>query len=235
MKAIILAAGIGQRLRPFTLERPKCLLELRGETIVSRQLRLLEAHGVSDVTLVVGHLGEKIRAALEDRVSYAFYPDYVNTNNLMTLHHCLDLLEGDALILFSDVLTEARAIGRCIASPHDFALLVDVGVNRPDTMRVKLTSGLIVDIGSHIAVREGDGNFIGIAKLSAAGTARLRLELQAMARERGFEGASYAQALARLASTGCPVHAVPLDGARWLEIDSQADYESALDETFYAD
>jgi choline kinase len=235
MKAIILAAGMGQRLGPVAIERPKCLLKLRGETIVSRQLKLLAAHGVSDVTIVTGHLGEKIRAALGDRVSYAVYPDYAGTNNLMTLHHCRDLLEGDALILFSDVLTEARAIGRCIASPHDFALLVDLGVNRPDTMRVKRTNGLIADIGSHISVPEGDGNFIGIAKFSAAGTQRLRQELQDMVRERGFEGAYYTQALPRLASAGCSVNAVPLDGARWFEIDSQADYESALEETFYDD
>lgn len=233
IKAIILAAGIGERLGPLTIDRPKCLLELRGKTIISRQLRLLEGHDVTDVTVVTGYLGETIRSALGERVKYKDFPGYAGTNNLLTLHHCQDLLEGQLVVLFSDVITEKQALGRCLASPHDFALLVDLEANRTDTMRVRLRDGLIVDIGGHIPAPEGDGNFIGIAKFSAKATTFLRAELRAMAEEGRFANAYYTQALPRIAALGQPVNPVPLDGARWFEIDTVADYEAACQESFY--
>ena len=118
IKAIILAAGIGERLGSLTIDRPKCLLELRGKTIISRQLRLLKSHDVTDVTVVTGYLGETIRSALGDRVKYKDFPGYAGTNNLLTLHHCQDLLEGQLIILFSDVIIEEQALGRCLTSPH---------------------------------------------------------------------------------------------------------------------
>ena len=59
-KAIILAAGLGSRLRPLTYNKPKCLIELFGETLLSRQLRVLEGCGVDDVLVVGGYLADEI-------------------------------------------------------------------------------------------------------------------------------------------------------------------------------
>ncbi len=232
-KAIILAAGTCGRLGALTADRPKCLLELRGQALIARQLMQLYRHEIQDVTVVTGYLGEKIHAFLKDRVEYRTYPHFSETNNLHTLYYCRDLLSGDLLILFSDVLTEDRALSSCLANRHDFALLVETSEVRPGTMRVRLDGGLVTDIGSHIPVSSGDGNFIGIAKYSARATALLKAEIEAAVRQRGFDEAYYTQVLPMIAQAGHLVNAVPLNGARWFEIDTIEDYERAQRETFY--
>ena len=232
-KAIILAAGTSSRLGTLTANLPKCLLPLRGQPLIDWQLLQLEHHGVRDVTVVTGYLGDRIQAYLKDRVAYRTYSNYAKTNNLHTLCDCRDLLSGDVLVLFSDVLTEDRALSSCLASHHDFALLVETSEVRPDTMRVRLDGDLVTDIGSHIPVSEGDGNFIGMAKYSARASKLLSTELEVAVRHGGMEKAYYTQVLPKIARASHPVNGVPLQGARWFEIDTAGDYETAQSEAFY--
>lgn len=233
MKAIILAAGCGTRLHPITLDRPKCLLEVRGRSLLHHQLDLLAACGVEEITVVIGYQGEKIRNAFGDRLGYWEYPGYAFTNNLYTLHHARHLLAGDTLVLFSDVLVTQARLEACVRSPADFALLVDTDHNYPGTMRVRRRGDHVVDIGGHIPPSEGDGNFIGIAKFSAAGAARLRGELEAMAATGGHRGDYYTAALPRLAAAGTPISVVPMAGAPWIEIDDLETYEAACQMDFW--
>lgn len=232
MKAIILAAGLSSRLHPRTLEIPKCLLPLHGRTIMGHQLDMLESHGVTDVTVIVGFLGEAIRQEIGGRVTYTEFPDFADTNNLHTLNHCRHLLDDDCVILFADVLMEKAAMGRLVNAPEDFALFVDTTRVLEGTMRVLIEDGAILDIGGHIPAALGQGNFIGIAKFSRAGAALLSEELNVMAAEQGHEQEYYVQTLPRLARQGQTVTPVEI-GARWLEIDTGAEYEDALTLDFY--
>jgi choline kinase len=233
MNAIILAAGLGSRLRPVSGDLPKCLVDLRGKTLLQRQLDLLEACNIRETTVVVGHQADSIRAAVKGRVRFAEYPYYEQTNNLHTLQYCGQLLSTDSLVLFADVLVETEAMRRCIESPHDFSLLVDLANARADTMRIRLADDLIVDLGSHIPVDEAHGNFIGIAKFSQRGAIQLRRELDRMVEEMGFERFYYTGALPRLASAAESIHPIPVGPSRWFEIDGPTDYQHALKEAFY--
>ena len=60
MKAIILAAGVGERLRPLTDHKPKCLVELGGVPLLNRQINTLKSKGIVDITVVAGYLAEQI-------------------------------------------------------------------------------------------------------------------------------------------------------------------------------
>src|SRR5687768_7452561 len=64
MRAVILAAGLGSRMLPHTESRPKCLLKIGGHSILEYQLAALRQCGISDVVIVLGHQGDKIRAHL---------------------------------------------------------------------------------------------------------------------------------------------------------------------------
>jgi L-glutamine-phosphate cytidylyltransferase len=233
MTAIILAAGLGSRLQPLTEHVPKCLLELRGKTLLERQLDLLDTCRIEKVTVVVGHNGQAIRNAVHGRVRFAEYPHFARTNNLHTLQYCGQLLATESVVLFADVLVEADALSRCILSDYDFALLVDTAGRRPDTMRIRLTGPLVTDVGAHVTVAECHGNFIGIAKFSSAGAIRLRRELDRMVEETDFERSYYTQSLPRLAAKGQSIGAVDVGASRWFEIDNFADYQRALAEDFY--
>jgi choline kinase len=233
VKAIVLAAGTGTRIATLSGGRPKCLLPLHGRTILEWQLAALAACGVDDVTIVVGHQADAIRAVAGTRARYELYPHYARTNNLHTLQHCGASLCADVVVLFADVLIERAALACCVDSADDFALLVDPAQRLIDTMRVQLRDGGVADIGSHIPVEEADGNFVGIAKFSARAAGLLRTELDDMVRENGWERAYYTAALPRLAARGTSIGAVSVGAARWREIDNEGDYARARDERFY--
>ncbi|MCR5077916.1 MAG: NTP transferase domain-containing protein [Prevotella sp.] len=102
MNAVIMAAGTSSRFVPLCWERPKGLLEVRGEVLAERQIQQLKEAGVDDITLVTGYMAEKFEY-LKDKfaVSLVFNPDYARYNNTSTLLRVLDRL-GDTWICSSD-------------------------------------------------------------------------------------------------------------------------------------
>jgi choline kinase len=234
VKAIILAAGTGSRISALTGGRPKCLLSLHGRTILEWQLAALAACGIRDVTILVGHQADAIRAVAGTGVRYELYPHYARTNNLHTLQHCGHALTGDdVVVLFADVLIEQAALAGCVESAEDFALLVDPTQRLSDTMRVRLHDGVVADIGAHIPVDEADGNFVGIARFSEMAARLVRAELDGMVLDGGWERAYYTAALPRLAAKGESIRIVAVGPGRWREIDNDVDYGRAREERFY--
>lgn len=233
MKAIILAAGIGSRLSRLTSGRPKCLLKLRDGPILLHQLDLLAACGITEVTIVTGFAAEHIRSQVHGRAKCVYYPDFATTNNLLTIHYYRQLLDGDVLLLFSDVLLTRQGLQDCINHQGDFALLVDTSRCLDGTMRVCLAGGAIIDIGTHIPTAEGDGNFIGIAKYSAQGSKLLAAELRRMVATSDCTNAYYTAALVPLAARGYRLEGVDLNGRPWIEVDTVDDYLTAQGNTFY--
>src|SRR5688572_2121825 len=100
MKAIILAAGVGRRLGDSVAEHPKCLLELRGRTLLDRMLDALSEAGVGDVTVVVGHLGEQIQTAVAGRrgVRTVFNPEF-RKGAILSLWTAREELDAAVLIM----------------------------------------------------------------------------------------------------------------------------------------
>src|SRR5215213_6141699 len=231
MKALILAAGLGSRLADLTSGKPKCLLELHGKSILSHQLDLLAACDVTEITIITGFGAELIREHARDKASFVHYPNFVSTNNLLTLHYCRHLLAGDVMVLFADVLLSQRALQALISCAADFALLVDSSNCLEGTMRVQLSAGAVTGIGPHIPTSQGHGNFVGVARLSPRGSELLAAELERLIATRDCSRAYYTDALASLAAKGHRLEGVNADS--WLEVDTYDDYLAAQRETFY--
>lgn len=230
---LILAAGIGARISSVIWDRPKCLLELHGKSIVRYQLEQLQACGIDNITIVTGYLEEAIRRELHDATNYLYYPDFASTNNLHTLHFARHLLDGDVIVLFSDLLTSPEIMTIAVKAYEDFALLVDTDQALVDTMRIQHRDGRLTDIGSHIPPEDGHGNFIGMAKFSAQGALLLAEELERMVSEGGHKNDYYTAALPRLAAAGQRIAVVPICGAPWIEIDDERGYEAAKQIDYY--
>ncbi|MBI3049647.1 MAG: phosphocholine cytidylyltransferase family protein [Acidobacteria bacterium] len=141
--AIILAAGNGHRMGHLTMDRPKCLLEVGGETLVERQLASLDACGIRDVTVVIGYHGARLRAQLGDRVRYVENARYRETNSLYSLWLARERLSNGALVLNADVLAPTRLIERLLHSRGDDAVLIDrrTGLG-PEEMKVQLWTAM---------------------------------------------------------------------------------------------
>ena len=93
MIAVILAAGLGIRFRPFTHTIPKGLIEIGGETLLERSLKNLSMHGIQRVVLVIGHLGDMIRRRLNEHcrgmeITYGENQKYATTGSMYSFSKC---------------------------------------------------------------------------------------------------------------------------------------------------
>ena len=232
MKAIILAAGRSTRMYPITLEKPKCLFELEpGKTIIEHQVEVLEKCGIKEIIVIVGYLKEKIQEVLKGRVKYRYFKDFAKYNNLHTLYSIKDELDDDFVILYSDVIFGKNLLKKCLSSKEDFCLLVHNKEVLKDTARVRIKNGSIIDIGNHISVEEGDGNFIGIAKFSKKGANILLKEIGKMANDPKHNNSYYIIAVTEIAKK-FKVGYEYVNNEPWIEIDFLEYYNRAKDEIY---
>lgn len=145
MKAVILAAGVGKRLGAVTGNRPKCLLEIGGRSLLVRYLDALLEAGITSVVLVVGHQRELIRAAVGDAyrglaLHYIVNEQY-RRGSLYSLWLARAAFDEDLLIMDADVLCPASFVKRLVDSPHPNAILIDEAVRQDSEERMAIIQG----------------------------------------------------------------------------------------------
>ena len=101
INVIILAAGEGTRLRPFTLDRPKCLVEIDGRSLLDRQLDILQASQVGSVVLVGGYMVDKLKGK---KARLKVNPRFAETNMVWTLFCVEDELMEGAIVAYGDIV-----------------------------------------------------------------------------------------------------------------------------------
>lgn len=144
MQAIILAAGMGRRLKELTRDNTKCMVEVNGVPLIDRMLRQIEKQQLSRIVIVVGYEGQKLMdhiAELDVKtpVVYVNNPIYDKTNNIYSLFLAKDFLcEEDTLLFESDLIIEDSIIDALVQDPRDTLALVDKYENWMDGTCVKL-------------------------------------------------------------------------------------------------
>ena len=129
MNAIILAAGVGKRLWPVTQHKPKCLIEIGGQTLLSRYLESLASVKIRQATIVVGYKQDMIRAAVGSHchgvdLSYLVNEEY-HRGSISSLWIARTALSDDVVIMDADVLFHREILRRLVASPYENCLLMD--------------------------------------------------------------------------------------------------------------
>ena len=131
MQAVILAAGMGKRLGELTKGNTKCMIEVGGETLISRLLRQLDKHALSKIILVVGYKAQELKdylATLQVQTPIEFVENtvYDKTNNIYSLYLAKDYLTTEDTLLFeSDLIMEDAVISKLIEHPYLDLALVD--------------------------------------------------------------------------------------------------------------
>ncbi|MBQ2438859.1 MAG: aminotransferase class I/II-fold pyridoxal phosphate-dependent enzyme [Paludibacteraceae bacterium] len=131
MQAVILAAGMGKRLGELTKGNTKCMIEVGGETLISRLLRQLDKHSLSKIILVVGYKAQELKdylATLQVHTPIEFVENtvYDKTNNIYSLYLAKDYLTTEDTLLFeSDLIMEDAVISKLIEHPYPDLALVD--------------------------------------------------------------------------------------------------------------
>ena len=169
MKTLILSAGQGRRLLPFTEDRPKCLLPIRGKTVIEWQMQELAECGIADVTVVVGFGADKVREALASswlplRVRTVYNPLFEVSDNLVSCWMAREAMRGDFILLNGDTLFEQEVVDRLLASESS---PVTIAISRKrfydsDDMKVRCDGTTLLGVSKDLHPHETDGESIGM-------------------------------------------------------------------------
>jgi phosphoenolpyruvate phosphomutase len=253
VRAVIIAAGSGKSLLPLTEHRPKCMLDIKGRTLLDRQIETLRACGIQEIAVVRGYRKDTVQAA-----GVRFYDNdaYEETGELTSLFAAEPELHGRVLFLYSDILFERAVLEKLLRAEDDVVVAVDrAWVDQRDALLpsskpfdLVVTSDpprpgrrslgedqrdALLQIGQRVSPEAATGEFIGLALFSPAGTALVR---ETWARAHATPGAfheadsvgraAFTDLLQALVTAGHPVTCVST-WKGWLEVDTFEDYQRA--------
>jgi choline kinase len=235
MKALILAAGVGRRLGEAAGGDPKSLLKFGGKSLLQRHIEILQACGVWDIIIVVGHRGEAIeqeldRLGLSGKVALLANPRY-REGSVVSLWSARELLRQrePILVMDADVLYDVRAMRRLLSHEIENGFLLDRDVEPGDEpMKLCVRDGLIVDLHKRpSAPYEWYGESIGFTKFTGAAASELADVLDACVRE-GRTNIEYEEAIRDMIyKTPGLFRFVEITGLPWVEIDFVEDIARA--------
>ncbi len=244
-KALIIAAGLGSRLKKHTENLPKCMLDFGGKTLLQRQLDAYKKCGITNISLIRGYKKEKINYK---GIKYFENTDYRNNNILNSIFYAENIINGNTIISYSDILFDPSVVQRAVDSDHDISVVVDIDwrgyyVGRKDhpiseAENVIFNSNNEVEkIGKiNTGKEEVHGEFIGMIKLSNHGTNIFKEHFHRLKkiywnkpfqRANSFQTAYLTDFIQELVDIGVKVHCVIIESG-WKEIDTVEDYKKAL-------
>jgi len=232
MKAVILAAGVGSRIRPMTNNRPKCLLQIGGYTILERMISHIQYCGIKDVIFVLGYLQEQIKELMTTKfpdlnVHYVTNNHYTETNTGFSLMLAKDLIKDTAFVKFdADVVFEREILKKLLESNYANCLCIDKNINL-DEEEVKVIindKNRVLEASKTASPKSAAGESIGIEKIGSAAAELLFLELEIMMEDKKNHQAYYEHAYNSLIEKNVPFHALDISGLKWVEIDIESDF-----------
>ena len=236
MRAVILAAGRGGRLRGVAGNRPKCLARIGARTLLERQIQALRACGADEIAVVAGYRAADVRAVCGPGVEMVYNTRYAATNSLYSLWLARDLLAGGFVVLNADVLFHPQLLTDLLSARYDDALLMasrsaDEAFS-DEEMKVQVRRGCVVDIDKEMPSSQADGENVGIVKFGREGAAvivEVLNEIVAGGGTREWLPRAFAAFVERR-----PLHVVDSRGLPWIEIDFPEDYWRACSEVLPA-
>jgi phosphoenolpyruvate phosphomutase len=252
--AIIPAAGFEKQLLPLIEDKPKCLLDIKGKTILERAVGALNDANIKEIAVVRGYKKEAI--ALPN-IRYYDNDRYEETGELFSIFCAEGEMKGRTIVLYGDIMFDSPILEKLLKSPSDIAVVVDLAWQRgapashfnPDLVTFaeapensshsRFVMGdeqyRVLKIGQHLPLDHAHGEFIGMAMFSEKGTQALKdcyRRSQERYKSSGFHEASsvgkasFTDLIQELIDQGHRVDAVPIFKG-WMEVDSFEEYQKA--------
>lgn len=237
MKAIILAAGRGSRMKEKTDILPKCLTKLWGKTLLEWQIQAIRRAGIEEIGVITGYHAEQI---VQADVKFFHNNNWEHTNMVATLLEADEWLKNDdCVVSYADIVYSEKAIRALLDTKQGIALtyytkFMELWKNRFDNPLDDIESfkmdkdGILIEIGQKAkALSDIEGQYMGILKFTPSGWIETRRGMQHNM-PKPIEKMDMTGLLSHLIHQGVAIKAVPYDEL-WVEVDSQDDlglYES---------
>jgi choline kinase len=224
MQALILAAGRGSRMGKTTEDVPKCLLEVGGKALIEHQLEALAECGVGPVAIVVGYCADSVREVVGIRAEYIQNPRWRNTNSLYSFSLAREWVNGDLLVLNSDLIFTPQIIERLLAAKGDALAFDSSSGNGLEHMKVRVNDGHLVEMSKTLSPDLVAGENVGILRFGEDTARKLfdRADDVLAENENCWLGAAVSE-LARERA----IESVDVSGLAWGEIDFPSDLHNA--------
>ncbi len=178
MNAILLAAGKGTRLRPFTEAIPKSMFMLgKNETIIGRMVRGLKRHVDGHIVIATGYMQDSF-AGLADQCRLIHNPFHGVTNSIASLWFCREYLDDDVIIINADVVLEAKLLESIIRHDAEAFVCVDTSRALEGDYNVAFSSGRIVMMSKELT--SPDAEYAGVTVLKKSAARALKACIEAM-------------------------------------------------------
>ena len=240
MKVIILAAGSGNRLKPYTNDKPKCMVELLGKPILQYQVETLNALGLDDILIVGGYHIEKIKGF---KFKIIKNEQYDCTNMVSSLFCAEDFINQneDLIISYSDIIFEKEVLKNLLKSNAPIAISVDKNWSNLWQTRMEnpLDDAETLKIKDEIYVRELgkkpkniqeiEGQYMGLIKIRSDFISEFCNTWHSLDKKDTYDGQDFKNMymtsfLQVFINRGIKVEAAFTNGG-WLEIDTKDDLE----------
>ncbi|MEM4658182.1 MAG: phosphocholine cytidylyltransferase family protein [Candidatus Methanosuratincola sp.] len=229
MKAVILAAGRGSRLYPYTKYIPKCLLDIGGITILENQINHIRYCGIDEVVIVVGFGFDKVENFLKSydgvgmKIKTLYNPFYQTTNSLISLWIARAEMDDDIVVMNGDDVFEPDVLDIALSFSDEKILLP---VKRKshyeeEDMKVEIRGGKVIDISKRLTMTSAES--VGIRVFRDRGVELLRRAIEEEMRTEGAENKWYVSAIRRLIRKGYRVKSIDINDLFWMDVDFPGD------------
>jgi choline kinase/ubiquinone/menaquinone biosynthesis C-methylase UbiE len=244
MKAVIIGAGRGMRMGSTSADKPKCLLELGGRTLLDWTIGSLRETGIEDLAFVGGYQIDQVRRAFPD-LRFYFNSAWSQTNVLASFFTAEPDMHDALLVSYSDVVHLPSMIGDLMQCGGDITLLVDTGwVKRraeipeaaTNVEKVQLDpAGRVIAIGKLVSADQAQAEFMGLMKLSQRGAEVMRCAYHHLLESQNGRAVNHAldlpnayltDFLQEIIEQGVRVDTMPVSG-NWLHFDTIEDLHNA--------
>lgn len=220
MRAIILAAGMGTRLRPLTLETPKALTIVNGKPLLERQIEYLNDKGITDITVVTGYLAEKFNYLKSKYdVKLIYNEKYDKYNNIYTMNLVKELL-GDSYVIDADIYLNRNFFDNTVKKSTYFSPYRNSFENE-----WKLICNTSNEVQGIDIVEKGEGHILaGVSYWSERDSEIIKKELASMVNNDNFMD-YYWDDIVRMNIDKLNIDIIKLDEEDIFEIDSLEELE----------
>jgi|TARA_B100001971_G_C18198578_1_gene543075 choline kinase len=243
MKAIILAAGVGSRMKKYTESLPKGMIKINRKTLIDRQIQILDSVGINKIVIVKGYKSEMINY---DRIAYYINENYQNTNMVESLMCASSEYDDDLIITYADLIYTKDLINKLIEAPYMVTVCVDqnwknywfhrYGTTETDLETLSINNNVITELGAPRYSSDGiHFRYVGVVKFSLKIIPQIvslyrkkkNLNEKWVKSGQNFLNGYMTDLLNEMIINGISLNTI-MAGNQWIEIDTATDYENLL-------